>query len=86
MLSHTASYHQRVTDIITYPTCHDSLFSPTQTHTSNFRTLLVLFYKSFECPDQGVSGAQMIGLYRLLAARGEGPYPCSEAMLYVLMS
>lgn len=52
---------QKVIDTDTHPTYHCSLFSPTQTHTPSFRTSVVLFYKSFDGPGQGVSGAQKVG-------------------------
>lgn len=57
------------------------LFIQSHAHTSSCRALVVLFYKSFEGPGQGVSEAQRVGLYRLLATeeRDTAPAlrPCS---------
>lgn len=45
-----------------------------QTHTFSF--IIILFYKNFEGPGQGVYGAQRVGLHRLMAIRGRRQHPC----------
>lgn len=68
--------HQRTKDADNAaPPPSPSLFGPTQTRSSDFRTPVVLFYKSFEGPGQGLSGAQRVGLDRLAGYKRRGVPP-----------